>query len=62
MGIHEVLEMSPTIKEMVMAEKTGDDIEKQARNEGMLTMMEDGMYKAARGLTSIEEVLRVVSE
>ncbi|MBP9836528.1 MAG: type II/IV secretion system protein [Candidatus Pacebacteria bacterium] len=62
MGIHEVLEMSPTIKEMVMAEKTGDDIEKQARKEGMLTMMEDGMYKAARGLTSIEEVLRVVSE
>ena len=62
MGIHEVLEMSPTIKEMVLAEKTGDDIEKQARKEGMLTMMEDGIYKAARGLTSIEEVLRVVSE
>lgn len=62
MGIHEVLEMSSTIKEMVLAEKTGDDIEKQARKEGMLTMMEDGIYKAARGLTSIEEVLRVVSE
>ena len=62
MGIHEVLEVSPTIKEMVMSEKTGDDIEKQARKEGMLTMMEDGIYKAARGLTSIEEVLRVVNE
>lgn len=62
MGIHEVLEISPTIKEMVMSEKTGDEIEKQARKEGMLTMMEDGIYKAARGLTSIEEVLRVVSE
>jgi type IV pilus assembly protein PilB len=62
MGIHEVLEMSPTIKDMVMAHKTGDELELQARKEGMLTMMEDGVYKAARGLTSIEEVLRVISE
>ena len=62
MGIHEVLEMTPTIKDMVMAQKTGDDIEIQARKEGMLTMMEDGIYKAARGFTSIEEVLRVINE
>ena len=62
MGIHEVLEMSPTIKDMVIAGKTADDIEKQARKEGMLTMLEDGIYKAAKGLTSIEEVLRVINE
>ncbi len=62
MGIHEVLEITPTIKEMVMSGKTGDEIEVQARKEGMLTMMEDGVYKAAKGLTSIEEVLRVISE
>jgi type IV pilus assembly protein PilB len=62
MGIHEVLEMSPTIKDMVMSGKTGDEIEAQARKEGMLTMIEDGVYKAAKGLTSIEEVLRVISE
>lgn len=62
MGIHEVLEVTSTIKEMVMSGKTGDDIEKQARKEGMLTMLEDGIYKAAKGLTSIEEVLRVISE
>jgi type IV pilus assembly protein PilB len=62
MGIHEVLEMSPTIKDMVMSGKTGDEIEAQARKEGMLTMLEDGIYKAAKGLTSIEEVLRVISE
>jgi type IV pilus assembly protein PilB len=62
MGIHEVLEVTPTIKDMVMSGKTGDEIEKQARKEGMLTMMEDGIYKAAKGLTSIEEVLRVISE
>ena len=62
MGIHEVLEMTPTIKEMVIAQKTGDEVEAQARKEGMLTMIEDGIYKAARGFTSIEEVLRVINE
>lgn len=62
MGIHEVFEMSPSIKEMIIAHKTGDELEVQARKEGMLTMLEDGIYKAARGMTSIEEVLRVISE
>ncbi len=61
-GIHEVLPMTPTLKDMVMASATADDIEVQARKEGMLTMLEDGIYKAARGMTSIEEVLRVISE
>ena len=62
MGIHEVLDVSTTIKEMVMAGKTGDEIEVQARKEGMLTMIEDGMFKAAQGYTTIEEVLRVINE
>ena len=62
MGIHEVLEITPTLKEMVMAGKTSDEIEVQARKEGMLTMLEDGIFKAARGMTTIEEVLRVINE
>lgn len=62
MGIHEVLAVSPAIKEKVMQGGTADDIEKLARQEGMLTMLEDGIYKAARGVTSIEEVLRVINE
>ena len=62
MGIHEVLEMSPTLKDMVMEGKTGDAIQAQAEKEGMLTMIEDGIFKAAQGLTSIEEVLRVINE
>ena len=61
-GIHEVLEMSPSIKDMVMAGKTGDDIQAQAVKEGMLTMIEDGIFKAAQGVTTIEEVLRVINE
>ena len=62
MGIHEILEITPTIKELVMASGTADQIEEQARKEGMLTMVEDGIYKAALGQTTIEEVLRVISE
>ncbi|MBI4088173.1 hypothetical protein HY418_02195 [Candidatus Kaiserbacteria bacterium] len=45
-----------------MKNATSDDIDKQARSEGMLTMTEDGIFKAAQGLTTIEEVLRVVTE
>lgn len=61
-GIHEVLQISPAIREMVMKSATGDEIEAQARKEGMLTMLEDGIYKASRGITSLEEVLRAISE
>lgn len=62
MGIHEVLTISPAIKELVMGGGTTDDIEAAARKEGMLTMLEDGIFKAALGQTTIEEVLRVISE
>ncbi len=61
-GIHEVLKMSPAIKELIMKGATSDDIEAQAKKEGMVTMLEDGIFVAAQGITTIEEVLRVVSE
>ncbi len=61
-GIHEVLKMSPTIKEMVIQGKTDKEIEAQGKKEGMLTMLEDGIFKAVEGHTTIEEVLRVVTE
>jgi type IV pilus assembly protein PilB len=60
-GIHEVLKISPAIKELIM-KGTADDIESQARKEGMMTMIEDGIFEAVKGNTSIEEILRVVSE
>jgi type IV pilus assembly protein PilB len=61
-GIHEILEMSPTIKNMVVANNSSDEIEKQAKSEGMMTMIEDGIFKCVQGITTIEEVLRVTSE
>jgi type IV pilus assembly protein PilB len=61
-GIFEVLELSSAIKELVMRGATDAEIEAQAKKEGLHTMLEDGIFKAARGLTTIEEVLRVISE
>ncbi|MCR4276113.1 MAG: GspE/PulE family protein [Candidatus Parcubacteria bacterium] len=61
-GIHEVLAVTPTIREIILHSSTSDAIEAQAKKEGMLTMREDGLYKAARGITSLEEVLRAISE
>ncbi len=61
-GIHEVLKVTATIKELVMKGATAQVIEEQAKTEGMMTMLEDGIFKAVEGTTTIEEVLRVVSE
>ncbi len=61
-GIYEVIKMSPTIRELIMKGATAADIEEQAKKEGMITMLEDGIVKAVQGLTTIEEILRVVSE
>jgi type IV pilus assembly protein PilB len=61
-GIHEILAVSPAIREVILHKSTSDAIEEQAKKEGMLTMLEDGLYKASRGITSLEEVLRAISE
>jgi len=61
-GIHEVLKMTPAIKDLIMKGATTQGIEDQAKKEGMLTMIEDGVFKAVQGITTLEEVLRVVSE
>lgn len=61
-GIHEALKMSSAIKDLVIKGGTSDAIETQAKKEGMMTMLEDGIFQAVMGLTSLEEVLRVVNE
>ena len=61
-GIYEVLSITESIKELIMKGATSDQIQEQAQREGMRTMIEDGFVKAAQGLTSIEEVLRVIKE
>lgn len=61
-GIHEILKMTPTIRDLVMKGATSQEIEIQAKKEGMLSMIEDGIFKCVMGMTTIEEVLRVVTE
>jgi type IV pilus assembly protein PilB len=61
-AISEVLPVTHAIRELIVKGATAEEIEAQATREGMLTMTEDGIGKAACGATTIEEVLRVVSE
>jgi len=61
-GISEVLPVSSAIKDLIMKGATAEAIEEEAKKEGMMTMIEDGIYKAVQGITTIEEVLRVVTE
>lgn len=61
-GIHETMKMSPAIKDLIIKGSSSDAIEAQAKAEGMMTMLEDGIFLAVQGMTSLEEVLRVVNE
>ncbi|HEY4515010.1 MAG TPA: GspE/PulE family protein [Candidatus Paceibacterota bacterium] len=61
LGIHEVLAMSPAITNLIAKSASSDEIHAEARKEGMLTMIEDGVVKAVQGLTSLEEVFRVAN-
>jgi type II secretory ATPase GspE/PulE/Tfp pilus assembly ATPase PilB-like protein len=54
-----VLSSSNAIQKLIMSHATSDQIQRQAIQEGMMTMQIDGLIKALRGETTIEEVLRV---
>jgi type IV pilus assembly protein PilB len=61
MAIHEVLFVNDEMRELISARESDHAIRKAARRAGMRTLLEDGIEKAAQGLTTIDEVLRVVS-
>ncbi len=61
-GIYEVLGMSIAIQKLITDNATANDIQDEAIKEGMVTMQNDGLVKAVRGNTSVEEVLRVTRE
>ena len=60
MAIYEVLEMSDDYHEMIIEGAAADEIQKKAVQNGMTTMISDGVEKAIAGMTSISEVMRVV--
>ncbi len=61
-GIYEVLENSKEMSDLILKNAGAKEINKQARLEGILTIIEDGFIKAKNGITTIEEVLRVTKE
>ncbi len=61
-GIYEVLDNSLAIQKLITASATANQIQSEAIKEGMLTMQTDGLIKALRGETTVEEVLRVTKE
>lgn len=59
-GVYEVMQVSEEIEKLTVKKAPADEIRKIAVNQGMRTLREDGFLKAKLGVTSIEEVLRVV--
>ncbi|HLD38501.1 MAG TPA: hypothetical protein VJA20_03600, partial [Candidatus Nanoarchaeia archaeon] len=60
--IFEVLPVTDPIKDLIVKRATTKEIASQAIKEGMITMIEDGFLKVVQGITSLEEVLRVITE
>jgi type IV pilus assembly protein PilB len=61
-GVREVLEMTDEIRELIMKRGNASEIKAAAMRNGMTTMIQDGFMKAMEGLTTIEEVLRIIHE
>jgi type IV pilus assembly protein PilB len=62
LGLHEILEVTPEIANMIMEHKPAQDIQDVAEKNGTIIMWQDGFIKALEGITTLEEVLRVSKE
>ena len=60
MGVHEVMPVNEEISRLIVAGATSEHIRKAAVEQGMLTLRQDGLAKVRAGLTSVEEVSRIV--
>ena len=61
MGLYEVFDVNEQIQQLILKHSTSSEIQKAAKEQGMVTMQEDGYLKALAGLTSIAEVNRVAA-
>ena len=62
MGIYEVLALTDELRELILSNAPSSEIYKKARESGMRTLKEDGIEMVKRGLTTIEEVMRVTQD
>jgi type IV pilus assembly protein PilB len=60
-AIHELLLINDEVRELISRRASEHAIRKAARDAGMRTLLEDGILKAAQGLTTLEDVVRVVA-
>jgi len=61
-GIYEVLDNTNDVQKLIIANATSNQIREQCLSDGMVRMQIDGLVKALRGETTIEEVMRVTKE
>ena len=61
LGLFEVMKVSEEIEKLYVARASSDEVGRQAVAEGMITLRQDGLKKVKAGLTSLEEILRVVA-
>jgi len=61
-GIFEILEMTEQLAKIILEEPSEVNIQEEAKRQGMVTMKQDGILKILKGITSLEEVLRVAEE
>ena len=61
-GIYEVIEVTDEVRKLITSKATSEEIQKQATSQGMVTMLQDGINKVSSGMTTIEEVVRVIRE
>lgn len=61
-GVFEVLEVTTAVRKLIAERADADRLKQQAIKDGMTTMFEDGLQKALLGVTTLEEVMRVVSQ
>ena len=60
-AIHEVMPVTEEIERLVIDQRSTEEIQKVAVMQGMLTLRDDGLRKVGQGLTTLEEVFRVVA-
>ena len=58
MGIFEVMEITPEIKELILKEVSSAEIAEMARQQGLTTLRADAMRKLKKGITTLDEVVR----
>lgn len=61
-GLFEAMPVTEKIGKLILERASSSDIDRQAREEGMITMKQDGYLKVTEGITTVEEVLRVAQE